>query len=76
MLQLSGSLSPLRCGLEQHRTVVGIVDLLGCANTVLGMAVVQASYVRHGMPLEEGFTGLSRAALTGFNAAGAPPQIN
>ena len=46
MLQLSpclGSLSPLRCSLKQHRTVAGIVDLLGCANTVLCMEVVQAS---------------------------------
>jgi hypothetical protein len=46
VLQLSQflcGLSPLRCGLEEHRTVAGIVDLLGCANTVLCMELVQAS---------------------------------
>jgi hypothetical protein len=46
MLQLSQflcGLSPLRCGLDQHRAVPGIIDLLGCADTVLCMEVVQAS---------------------------------
>ena len=46
MLQLPpclGGLSPLRCGLEEHRTVARIVDLHGCANTVLCMEIVQAS---------------------------------